>query len=225
MNTTFLPFRGGLALAAALTLGLTGCGDGPLDVEGGTVRFVLSAAEVAPAAVAAPTAEAGESATVLDGGPQLDEEHRDKRWRNPYFQSANVTFASILARNLDGQLVDAGMELPVTIDVVTMEDGRSVTLPDGDLPPGTYDQVVVVMTAMQGVTHDGTTITIEPPGGGWTAIIPVCPFDVLDGETAVVGLELSIHRSFLWHEGRFRFRPTFACEQPDDEVDGEPDPA
>jgi hypothetical protein len=198
------------ALAAALALGLTGCDGSLLDVQGGNVRFVLSS-PAAPAAgvVAEPSADAETpSATVVDG-PQL---HGDRE-RNPYFESANVTFSAIHARNFDGQLVDAGMDLPATIDVVTMEDGRTVTLPDGDLPPGTYDQVVVVMTAFQGVTYDGTTITIDPPGGGWTAIIPICPFDVVEGETAVVGLEISLTRSLSWRDNRYHFKPVFQCDQ------------
>ena len=73
--------------------------------------------------------------------------------------------------------------------------------------------VVVVMSAVQGVTQNGTTITIEPPGGGWTAIIPICPFVIEDGETTVVGLQLSVRRSFRWRYNRFHFQPHFECEQ------------
>jgi hypothetical protein len=30
------------------------------------------------------------------------------------------------------------------------------------------------MTQFEGVTRNGTTITITPPGGGWTAIVHRC---------------------------------------------------
>jgi hypothetical protein len=124
-------------------------------------------------------------------------------------------------------LVDANMDLPVTVDVVAMEEGgRTITLPDGDLPAATYDQLVVVMTQVEGVLRDGTGISLTPPGGGWTAIVPVCPFDVAEGSTAIVGLMLPVRTSFAWREGRFRFEPRFRsrvrCEpapEPDPETD------
>jgi len=122
-------------------------------------------------------------------------------------------------------LIDAGMDLPATVDIVAMEErGRAVTLPDGELPLGTYDQIVVVMTEVEGELHDGTTITITPPGGGWTAIVPVCPFDIEDGGTEIVGLVLPVRSAFAWGEGRLRFTPRFRsrleCDGP---VEPEPD--
>jgi hypothetical protein len=135
-----------------------------------------------------------------------------------------VTLSSVFARNYEGELIDASMALPVTVDVIQMESGREITLPDGDLPPGTYDQIVVVMTAVQGVTGDGTTVTIEPPGGGWTAVVPVCPFDVVDGSTTVVGLTLAVRRSFSWRDNRFHFDPHFECEAPEPDPEGESGP-
>ena len=163
--------RGGLA--AGLLLVVAGCSDA-IGVNEGRVRFVLSAG-VVDAEPAPPPLQYGDDADHGDHGD--DGDHKPSR----YFKSAKVTFSSILARNLEGELVNVAMDLPVPVDVVTMEGGREVTLPDGELPPATYDQVVVVMTEVQVVTHDGTTITIEPPGGGWTSIIAICPFDVRRG--------------------------------------------
>jgi hypothetical protein len=200
------------ALALVLALGAAGCDGGLFGPEAGNVRFVLSSAP--DAALVTNGGALAPSASVVDGpalsGDHDDDDHHDRP--NPYFESANVTFTSILARNLEGVLLNIDMDLPATVDVITMEGGREITLPDGDLPPGTYDQVVVVMSQVQGMTHDGTTITIDPPGGGWTAIVPVCPFDVADGETSVIGLQLSVKRSFSWRDGRFRFNPQFVCE-------------
>ena len=217
-----------LAAALALAVGTTGCGD-PLGVDGGRVRFVLSSAPDAPAAVLG--VDEGVTGTTPDGpstSPSLSgEDDDDHEWkhRNPYFATANVTFTSILARNLDGVLVDVNMDLPATIDVVAMEGerGRQIALPDGDLPAGTYDQIVVVMTNVEGVTRDGTTVSITPPGGGWTSIVPICPFVVEEGATAVVGLQLSVKRSFSWRNDRFHFQPRFVCEaapESEDEVEG-----
>jgi len=178
------------------------------------VRFVLSSASD----VLAPAADPAEPGIVTmpstDDGPATSGgEHHDR----PFFASANVTFSSILARNLDGVLVDVVMELPTTVDVMLVDRGREVILPDGVLPPATYDQIVVVMTQVEGVTEDGTTVTITPPGGGWTAIVPVCPFVVEGGATTVVGLKLEVRRSFHWRDNRFHFQPRFVCEGAEDE--------
>ncbi|MGD2045341.1 MAG: DUF4382 domain-containing protein [Gemmatimonadota bacterium] len=197
------PFR---ALLLLLVAGLAACDTGTGPINGGRVRLTLSAGDPLVAAAASPAATGD-----WEGGRSL-------------FESANVTFSSILARNFDGELVDIDMDLPVTIDIVAMDEGgRTVTLPDGVLPPATYDQVVVVMTEIEGVLRDGTTITVTPPGGGWTAVVPVCPFDVTEDETAVVGLMLPVRRSLSWHDGHYRFEPRFwsriRCDVPDDPGD------
>ena len=182
-----------MGLGVGLVLVVAGCdnSNGVLGIDGGRVQFVLS------------------SGAQLDGPVATDGDHDHAR---RFFQSANVIFSSILARNLDGVLVDVTMALPDTVDVLLL-DGKEVTLPDGELPPGTYDQVVVVMTAVEGVTHDGTTITITPPGGGWTAIVPICPFVVEEGATTVVGLKLMLDRAFSWRDSRYHFQPSFVCDE------------
>lgn len=209
-------------LALLLALGAAACGESdPFGVHGGGVRFVLTST----ADAIAPSVDAVEPGVVTTesvdaSGPMASGDFEGDRHHNPFFESANVTFTSILARDLDGVLVDVVMELPTTVDIVSMEDGRQVTLPDGELPPATYDQVVVVMSEVQGVTYDGTTITIAPPGGGWTAIVPICPFVVEEGATTVVGLALEVGRSFAWRDNRFHFQPRFVCEQAEDGMEG-----
>ena len=207
------------ALVATLALALAGCGEsGVLGVDQGRVQFVISsdATVIAPdrAEAMSPSLRGGEDGIAaspsLHDGKEHDRDHR-------YFESANVTFSSILARNLDGVLVDVAMDLPATIDVNVMELGREIVLPDGELPPATYDQLVVVMTEVEGVLRDGTTITIAPPGGGWTAIVPVCPFAVEEGSTTVVALRFNLRQAFKWRDNRFHFQPRFSCE-----ADGEP---
>lgn len=195
-------------LLAALLFGLTACEtSGPLGVYDGRVQFVLSSAP-----------EFAASMSVV--GPAMTGDHDDDYRERPFFVSANVTFTSILARNTGGVLVNVAMDLPAMLDVMVVEGGRDVTLPNGELPPATYDQIVVVMTAVSGVTGDGTRITIEPPGGGWTSVIPICPFVVEDGATTVVGLQLSVRRSFSWRDNRFRFEPHFECEDGGEDEEG-----
>jgi hypothetical protein len=190
-----------MVLAGGLALLLAGCGnDSVLGVDGGRVRFVLSA-DAAPATSGAALV----AASPTDG----DDGDRPRR----FFQAANITLSSILARNQDGVLVNVEMDLPVTVDVMMLEDGREVTLPDGELPVATYDQVVLVMTQVEGVTHDGTTITITPSGGGWTTIVPICPFVVEDGGTTTVSLTFMLNRAFSWHSSRYHFEPRLVCDE------------
>lgn len=201
----------GLALAAAagLPLVLIGCGDGAsmLGSDGGRVRFVLSASSSALAADAA--------SAELDGPAATD---GDRDGHHGFFESANVTLSSILARNLEGVLMNVGYpegELPTTVDVVALDGGKQVTLPAGTLPPDTYDQVVLVMTEVQGVTFDGTTITIEPPGGGWTAVVPICQFIVEGTDPVTVELKFDLRQAFSWSNNRYHFKPYLSCESDD----------
>jgi hypothetical protein len=198
-------------LALGLTLAAAGCGaSDAFGVDEGRVRFVLSGGAPTAATVSAPST--APSATLSADGDAAAL-HGDRWWG---IQSANVTFSSVLARNLDGQLVDVAMELPVTLDVLVMDGGRSIELPDGELPAATYDQVVVVMRSFEVVTGDGTTVAVTPPGGGWTAIVPLCPFTVDESTTTTVGLQLELRKSLFWSNGRYLFQPRFRCETPDD---------
>ncbi len=197
-----------MALVVGLVLVVTGCSssDSILGVNEGRVQFVLSSSSG--------TVVTGAQGSVL--GPSLhpdDDDHDDDEDGRRFLQSANVTFSSILARNLDGVLVDVMMALPVTVEVLSMDGGKEVRLPDAILPPATYDQVVVVMTQVEVVTSDGTTIRITPPGGGWTAIVPICPFVVEQGATTTVGLTFMLEHAFKWRDNRFHFQPRFVCDQ------------
>ncbi len=69
------------------------------------------------------------------------------------------------------------------------------------------------MTEVRVVTHDGTIITIEPPGGGWTAIIPICSFDVPEGGTATVGIQFDLRQAFSWRDNRYHFQPRLVCDE------------
>lgn len=189
-----------IVLAGGLALFVTGCSDG-VGVDGGRVQFVLSG-DAAPVA----------SEVSLSAADVTDGDHDGDRPRR-FFQSANITLSSILARNQAGVLVNVAMELPVMVDVVMLDNGREVTLPQGELPPATYDQVVLVMTQVEAVTLDGTIIAITPSGGGWTAVVPICPFVVEEGGTTTVNLTLMLNQAFSWRTSRFHFEPRLVCDE------------
>jgi hypothetical protein len=199
------PLRNQLAFAGlAVVVGIVAAcsnGSNSLMHDGkGAVKFTMSASAAAPVVPA-----------VTSDGSSTDQT----------LQSANVTFASILARNLDGQLIDVTIELPTTVNLLELVSGQTVTLPIGFLPPGTYDQLVVVMTGVELTLGNGTVITIDPPGGGWTAIIRVTePFTVTEGATTTVNIRFHADGSFRWLDGRWEFHPEFDCDDHDDDHDG-----
>ncbi len=132
-------------------------------------------------------------------------------------QAAGVTFSAIVARTLDGKLVDVTIDLPVTVDLLALVNGKEATLPAGFLPPGTYDQFVVVMARLELTLASGTKIAITPPGGGWTAVVPVAPpFTVVAGETTTVPLTFRRDLSFGCSLGGWDFHPEFEYRHPHD---------
>ena len=184
-----------VVFVAALALIAAACGGTDDVVNRGTGNVRLSM-------VSAPAT----AATTLDGGDHDDGDREDS------IASASVTLASILARNLDGQLISVSSALPVTVDLMTVVSGGRVDLPAGTLPPGTYDQLVVVMTKVELTLTDGTMVAITPPGGGWTAIIPTEPFTVVEGATTALELQLR-DGAFRFLDGEFEFDPEFDCRR------------
>ena len=191
------PIKNEFALAglAAVLCVVAACSNGPDSVTQsgqGRVQFVMSASAAAPVAPA-----------IMDGGPPAGYD----------LNAANVTFASILARNLDGELIGVTVDLPITVDLLGLVSGGSFTLPAGFLAPGTYDQLVIVMTKVELTLADATVVTIEPPGGGWTAVIPVTePFTVVEGQTTSVNIGFHPGRLLHWLDGRWEFHPEFECD-------------
>lgn len=179
---------------------LTGaCSGGMLNPDQGNVRVVLSASDEPSLAAS-----------------QDDDDDDDRDGALSKLEEANITFSSLLARNLDGELISLGVDLPQTIDVVSLLGGTELTLPVGSLPPGDYDQLVVVMTQLELVFLDGGKLALSPPGGGWTSIVRVSPFTVVEGETLTVELNLKLRGAFRSFGDSFRFFPDFDGHHHDD---------
>lgn len=189
------------AMAIGALFLTAGCGlDGLFGHSGGRVKIVL-----APDGGALGNLIADSAAALAHRDD--DNEFSARTWS---FQAASVTLSSIMARTIDGELVSLDVALPIAVDVVRIEGGNQVVLPDGFLPADTYDQVVLVMTAVQGVTNDGTVITVEPPGGGWTSVVPICPIEVSDAAAETVGIAFNVRNSFLrLGLNNFSFQPRF----------------
>lgn len=193
--------RIGFLLLAVSPLTVSGCS--LLDSNNdGNVKVVLSASSEASL------------------GPALSDDDGENRPGDNFLSrlsSANVTFASILARNLDGQLIDLDVDLPSTIDLVSLNNGKEITFPPGTLPPGDYDQLVVVLTEVEAVFKDGGSVAITPPGGGWTSIVRVAPFTVVEGQTTTIELNLHLGKAFRRIGDDFRFFPEFEGHSHDED--------
>ena len=181
----------GLSILAVAACGGTG------DMAGkGQVSIVLSGS--------------GATGAALVAGPTASD--RDPGCPAP--AAASVTISSLLARSLDGVLVDVTIDLPVTVDLLALGGGTETTLPAGFLPPGTYDQFVVVMKQLELTLANGTQVAITPPGGGWTSIVRVsAPFTVEEGKETPVTLIFRKDLSFACGLGTWDFTPHFDCEQ------------
>ena len=200
------------AFVVVVALMTAGCNiDGLFGNDGGRVQMILSPDGASANSNLVPDS----TGSLLDDKDDDDDRPRGQWW----FNTANVTLSSILVRTADGELVDLDVDLPISVDVVKIDGGKHIELPDGFLPAGDYDQVVLVITEVQAVAHDGTVITIEPPGGGWTSIIPICPLAVVDGETTTVGIAFNVRNSFLrlnnWWSFQPRFRSLNDCDDDD----------
>lgn len=210
MRRSLAGLRGVLVGALALT---TGC-RGIFGSDGARFQVVISRD-----GGSRPASDVIPDSTVVSADRD-DDKHGPALWR---FQTATVTLSSILVRTDDGELVDLDIDLPIDVDVVKIDGGRQLQLPDGILPVDTYDQVVLVITAVEGTLRDGTIVTIQPPGGGWTSVIPICPLEVDEGATTTVGIALNVRSSFLavgnWWSFQPRFRSLVDCDDDDDEDD------
>ena len=193
-----------LTLSLALTLAACSSNHGESDSRTGNVRVMLTSAPATTAAAPATTESVAAGTSSWgddDGGGMLSR-----------LSQVNVTFSSLLARNLNGDLVDLVMDLPQTVDLISVINGHEVTLPPGTLPAGMYDQFVVVITHVQFVFTDGGKIDLTPPGGGWTKIIPVQTFEVVDGQTTTIELRFRPEHAFDDLDGEFHFFPDFDCD-------------
>jgi hypothetical protein len=197
-------YRAELKRVLALGALIAAAGCDSLFGSGGNVQVVLSR-DGGSALGDAVASVVGDSIAAHNGN------HGEDQYRTSWsFQTATVEFSSIMARTLDGQLVSLDVELPIMVDVVKIDGGRQVALPDGFLPADTYDQIVLVMTAVQGTLRDGTLVTVQPPGGGWTAVIPICPLEVSDAATSTVGVAFNVRNSFVQLGSSFwGFQPRF----------------
>ena len=213
----------GLFLGLVALLLITACShdSGDSDSGSGNVRVMFTSGSASTATSSADSVIAASSlvgtagsVTPLHGDDDDDDDDGDDGGDDDLLSrlaQVNVTFSSLLARNLDGDLVDLAVDLPRTVDLIGLMNGRQITLPTGTLPPGMYDQIVVVIRSVEFVFLDGRKELLTPPGGGWTRIVPVTTFEVIDGQTTTIELRFKPSGALRERNGGFEFSPDFDC--------------
>ena len=192
----------GLLLPSAACSSLLGSNDD------GNVRVVMSASD-----------QASLAPSLNTDGDDNDDDDNGEHHGDSFLQrveTANVTLSSLLARNVNGELIDLDMDLPATIDLKALANGNQTTLPSGTLPAGDYDQLVVVMTQVELTFINGGAISLTPPGGGWTSIVRVAPFTIVDGQDATIELQFRMGGAFRDFNGAIKFFPDFSGKHRDD---------
>ncbi len=97
------------------------------------------------------------------------------------------------------------------VDLLTLVEGRTVTLSSGALPPGDYDALEVTVTAVRLVTEEGAEFSREFPAGLKIAV-PV-EFTVVEGQETVVTLDFPAGASFTVVGTDFQFHPAIQVER------------
>lgn len=111
------------------------------------------------------------------------------------FSSAFVTFSSLEVHVVDGDWVAVSGTFPMTVDLLTLVNGKTATLAAGSVPAGTYDRIRVTVTGAEVTLLDGTKITVTMPPGGVTVERAVS-FTAVEGEPITITLDFPVGSSF-----------------------------
>ncbi len=65
------------------------------------------------------------------------------------------------------------------------------------------------MTKVELTYPNGGAVSLTPPGGGWTSIVRVTPFTIVDGEDATIELQFRMGGAFRELNGVIKFFPDF----------------
>ncbi|MBZ5637966.1 MAG: DUF4382 domain-containing protein [Acidobacteriia bacterium] len=131
---------------------------------------------------------------------------------SPAFSQANVTFSAIEVRDSQGVWVPVSGTFPMTIDLLTLVNGKTLTLAAGAVPAGTYDRIRVTIAGSELVLANGTTITITLPHAGVT-VERMVSFTAVEGQPVTITLDFKVDLSFKLLEGmECQFEPEIDVE-------------
>ncbi|PLX42381.1 MAG: hypothetical protein C0609_09720 [Deltaproteobacteria bacterium] len=145
------------------------------------------------------TSSGGDVAT----GPALRVSITDAPFSLDKITSAVVLIESMEVRPLDGEFVPLEGFTPKTLDLIQLQNGLSEVIYEGNPPPGVYDEIRLISTALEIVLVDGDltrTITdFKIPSGEQTGIkVKIEPnVTVVTELTADLMLDYDLSRSFV----------------------------
>lgn len=129
----------------------------------------------------------------------------------PGLTEADVTISGARAHQVGGDWIELSGTFPMEVDLLTLADGRTITLSSGALPPGDYDALEVTITAVHLVTVEGAELSREFPVPVKIAV-PV-EFTVVEGQETVITLDFPVDASFTIVGTNFQFHPTIEVER------------
>jgi len=145
------------------------------------------------------TSSGGDVAT----GPALRVSITDAPFSLDKITSAVVLIESMEVRPLDGEFVPLEGFTPKTLDLIQLQNGISEVIYEGNPPPGVYDEIRLISTAVEIALVDGDltrTITdFKIPSGEQTGIkVKIDPnITVVTELTADLMLDYDLSRSFV----------------------------
>ena len=111
------------------------------------------------------------------------------------FTSAFVTFSSFEVHAVEGDWVSLDGTFPLTLDLLTLVDGKTATLAADSIPAGSYDRIRMTVTGAEVTLLDGTSIAVTMPAGGVTIERSV-EFTAVDGKPITITLDFPVGTSF-----------------------------
>jgi len=125
------------------------------------------------------------------------------------YDAVNIVITGVSVRH-DGEdegWEDLAMEAN-TFDLLLLRDGELTTLALGDLPPGHYDQLRLLLGEGSNVVVEGVTHPLTVPSGTSSGLKLKGEFDVVEGENRELILDFDAARSI--HQtgnGKYMMRP------------------
>jgi len=154
------------------------------------------------------------------GRAQLTVKMHDDPGEDSQIAQANVTFSAMQAHSAGGGDVPVSGSFPMSVDLLTLVNGRTITLAAESIPPGSYDRLDVTISAVSLTLTNGTKVDITLPAGGRTAMIPTS-FTVELGQPVTVTLDFRVDLSFKFDGAEFEFEPEIEIEGIEHGIEGD----
>lgn len=118
----------------------------------------------------------------------------------------NVTFSEVKIHAADAGNESGWHTLELqtqTVDLASLTN-MSELLASGNVSAGKYTQIRIVVEAVTGTMSDGTVVNFTVPSG---ELKTTHPFNVTDGDTQTLTLDIDLSRSITHDSSGWKFKP------------------